>query len=175
MRSMLKQMANGQWLTWKNAGFTLVEMMVTIVILLLVTMGGLAAYNGFNDKQKVSGAAQEFAVFLREAQKRIKSGDKPAGCGTNSLDDYRVTIQNSASPARIYAYCGGGTVLVDSFTLPSGLSFGLTSSPMTVIFSGLTGGASPASVFKVRMGNQIIYQIDVEAGGVISEPIDVSP
>jgi prepilin-type N-terminal cleavage/methylation domain-containing protein len=65
-----------------NSGFTLIELMISVLIISLLVGGGIAAYNDFNDKQKVIAAGKEYSIILRSAQKRIKSGEKPdSGCG----------------------------------------------------------------------------------------------
>lgn len=84
-------------------GFTLIELIVVTTIIALLTGGGIAAYNRFNEKQILEQAALDLKSNLRVAQNRALSGEKPTGCST--LDGYRASFLTASY--NFQAICGG--------------------------------------------------------------------
>lgn len=91
-------------------GFTLIELVVSVAIMGILVGGGIAAYRTFNTKQLVINAGKEYVQLLRVAQKKAKSGEKPAGCTT--LSGYRVSVLANGSRVSTYVLCDGGDVVI---------------------------------------------------------------
>lgn len=74
----------------RSLGFSLVELMVTVTIMLALTGGGIAGYLNLRSRQNLVNAGKEVEQLLRSAQKKARVGDKPSGC-TGALTGYRVS------------------------------------------------------------------------------------
>lgn len=144
------------------AGFTLIELMVSVTVMGILVSGGIAAYRRFNDRQRVFSAGKEFVQILRQAQKRAKSGDKPdAGC--IKLDGYRVAT--NTSQVLTYALCDGAQYdLISEKNFEADITF---QPNVTYDFLVLAGGVNGAGI--VQMGIPTVqYEIEVTLAGSIS-------
>lgn len=87
-------------------GYTLVEILVVAVIIALLTGAGLAAYGRFDRVRKIEQSALNFAMFLREQQKKADNGMRPSSC-ILPVSGYQVEAQNEQNQALSWADCGG--------------------------------------------------------------------
>ena len=144
-------------------GFTLVEMLIAVSILLLLMGGGIAAYLNFNERQSTVNAGRDLMLLMRAAQKKARSGDKPTGC--DRLQSYSVVAPRYSSIVTLSAICANGSYSVETLTMPSGVSSQL---PLSMQFAVLHGGVANAG--DVRVGSSsLYYEFTVEDGGTISE------
>ncbi len=158
-------------ISFNRAGFTLLEMLVTVTIMLIITGGGIAGYIQFNERQTLRSTAKTIQTILRTAQKRAQVGDKPTGC--EKLLAYGVQLSSSSSDLVLYAYCeNSGTstsvnVPIDE-SIPSKIA---VSSDHNIRFRVLHGGVEHIT------GNEFIilnlgskrYRFEVTTGGEISQ------
>lgn len=86
----------------KTAGFTLIELMITMVIVVLLLGGSLAAYLSFNRSQSMQNDARQVLSELNRARTMAASQQYPAGCislngvnvaGVAGGTDIKVTTQ----------------------------------------------------------------------------------
>ena len=154
-------------------GFSLIELMVTITIMVLVLGGGIAGYMTFNDKQTVLEATNQLKTYLHKAQSQAKSG-KIISCAT-PLIGYRVTVDTGSSPneVSIEERCYNGTESgvagqATTHPLPSGVT---VSNNVDVIFKVLHGGVIGADggLDIVVSGSNRNYTFTLKKGGEISE------
>lgn len=76
-----------------RGGFTLIEVLVTVVVIAIVTGIGIASYRRFDSSRKVEAAAMDFGTFLRSAQKKADSGERPDFCEPDlKLEGYTVSV-----------------------------------------------------------------------------------
>jgi prepilin-type N-terminal cleavage/methylation domain-containing protein len=147
-----------------TSGFTMIELLVAITILLLLLGSGIASYVRLNDKQTLVTNGRKLQLYFRTAQKRARVGDKPTGCV--NLTGYSVVAAAvDAAVVQLNAICTNATYLDDSFTLPAGVA------PQTAInvqFKVLQGGASPPSTITLT-GSGKSFSFTIGAGGDISE------
>lgn len=143
-------------------GFTLIEMIVSISILLLVLGGGMAAYINFNDKQTLQAATRRVEVILRTAQKRARSGDTPAGC--DQLESYSVSIVSGSQTVTTTANCSNTDIITSTETLPSII---VVPSNAQVIFSRGAGGVLGDGVLDFQIEG-VAYQVTISSGGGIN-------
>jgi len=80
-------------------GFTLIELMVVISIVLILIVGAVAKYNEYSEKEKVRQAALKFMTDVRLAAAKATSGVKPSVCSTNTLTGYKLEFPVSCSNA----------------------------------------------------------------------------
>lgn len=102
----------------KNAaaceGFTLLELLIVSVIMLIVTGGSIAALATFQDRQRALVAAKSVQQMMWSGQTKARVRESPSGC--NPLNGYRVLV--STSNVQLHAVCNG--VLFDHDTATSG-------------------------------------------------------
>src|SRR4030042_4247797 len=99
----------------EKPGFTLIEILVAVTIILLLTSIGVASYNRFNDKRKVEKITKELETNLRYIQGKATSNEKDctaAVCdcsGANYvLTGWYADFTNLLAPT-YYGDCSGVT------------------------------------------------------------------
>jgi len=146
-----------QLLAPTSKGFTLVELMVTITIIVLLAGVGAAGYINFNKTQALKSAANDLKNNLRLVQSKALAQEKPAGCV--NFEGYRL----NTSSYFMVALCDGVELGSSRkfFSLPSNVSL----SPAQVDFSVLTGEVTPATI-TVSLGSSDLT-VSVSATGKI--------
>ncbi len=97
----------------KSQGFTLIELMVVITIMLLVTGSAIAGYIRFSDRREVQESARQVQQLFVLAQQKASVREVPQSCLTNNfpLRAYRVSISNTTPPvASLIGICVDNTV-----------------------------------------------------------------
>lgn len=146
-------------------GFTLIEMLVTITIMLLLVGGGLASYLQFDQRQGVITAADQVEVLLRSAQKKARVGDKPSGCDT--LQGYSVDLTSGNGDINLVANCLVGGAPQDITVTTEQLRATVTAaSTVSIQFNVLAGGVTGAGTVDIQK-NDLRYQLEVTQGGEI--------
>ncbi len=119
-------------------GFTLIEIIVSVALLLLMSGLFIANYTGFNSSQTVKQAASTLIRNLQHIRTKAASGAKPAGCDT--LIGYIVKFPNTATYTA-QAVCQVGEMNeITTYSLPAGVMF--FSAPDAITFYALDRGAS---------------------------------
>lgn len=148
----------------KKNGFTLLELMISVTIMMLMVGLGLASFITFNERQQLTGAAKELQEFFRSAQTRARTGDIPEGCG--AFSGYNVQMAIDSSSAQMFAICSNGNVLRAEKSLTGG------SRPQNAInmtFLNLKGGVNNASVVVLGLpSGDLTYSFRVTEGGEIT-------
>lgn len=151
-------------------GFTFIELLVVMGIIILTSTGGLVSYRSFNQRQQLVAAGKQVHQALRTAQTKAQVGDKPDGCGAEALTAYGVTGTLSGRTVRIQAHCGSsGPITVKTFDLNSSVSF---TSSFDVRFNNLYGGtnqSSDTSIVVFQTSTSKNYRITVFPAGAISD------
>lgn len=154
-------------------GFSFIEMIMTVSVFILLTIGGTISYREFNRNQQVIQSAKNTQQLLREAQKKARVGEKPSGC--ESIRGYEVRGRTNSSTVELYAMCQEGTNIIQLLVNTVELSgnAGL-SSDLTVRYKVLTGGASWSGNVTVQVPKYPAqathrYQFEIDSGGSISE------
>lgn len=117
------------------SGFTLVELLVTAVIIITLTGFGLASWGRFRRKTLVESAAAELQSELRLTRSWALNGRKLiAGCSV--LDGYRVGVNNGN--LEIFICCQGNcNQLVKTIEINGDLTKNFSGFPIK--FLSLTG------------------------------------
>ncbi|MCB9813643.1 MAG: prepilin-type N-terminal cleavage/methylation domain-containing protein [Pseudomonadales bacterium] len=166
---------------YKILGFTLVEMIVTIAIMLVVTGGGIAAFINFNDKQNVQVAVKDLQTLLRSAQTKARVGEDAQLCNTvynNSLRGYRVFIGEGTNTAILSTSCASdkfdpadnrnyverSRITFDSSVTAKMLGDG----DVNIEFLSLLGGTDGTGTVVIS-GLTDVYQFEVSQSGEITE------
>ena len=109
------------------AGFTLIELVVSVGIMVVLTSVGIAGFLNFQETQTVQTAAYELRQFYVSAQSQARAKDKPGACGSNILSAFQVV--RSSNTFTQQALCSS-TVDRDSMTIDSTITIA-ASSPIT--------------------------------------------
>jgi type II secretory pathway pseudopilin PulG len=88
-------------------GYTLMELLVVIFLLISLSTVILLSNNGSKDVAKVNAAARKLEAVLTEAQSYGNSG-KACPPGSNNFDNGYGVFVSTTIPDRIIVYCGNG-------------------------------------------------------------------
>lgn len=168
----------------KQRGFTLIEMVVVVSIIVVTTGVALANFTRFNDRQQVLTTTDTIKTLIRSAQRKAQAQDTPAACtGSNPLQAYRVYI--TSSQLLMGANCGDKNGLdednppdgedvnialigdIQQFQIPSGLT---VHTNFDVRFWVLYGGVEiiDDAVVSISKGSYR-YEFGVSNSGEIAE------
>lgn len=148
-----------------KSGFTLLELLISVTIMMLLVGMGVASFITFNERQQLTGAAKELQEFFRSAQTRSRTGDIPAGCGAFSGYNVQMAIDNPS--VQMYAVCSTGNVLRSEKTL-TGAARPTVAVNMT--FLSLKGGVTNASAVVLKLpSGDLTYSFRVTEGGEITQ------
>jgi len=124
-----------------RSGFTLIEVLVTVAILLTLGVVVVVSLQGAKNNDDVTGTAREIAALLRQAQSDAMSQEQNASWGvyfsnaTNTAPFYALFINSYATSTIHGQYRLPSTVRYQSSFLPSGAT-------TSIIFAQITGAAS---------------------------------
>lgn len=148
-------------------GFTLIELIVSISILMLLVGGLLTSYNNYTQSQLIKQTAQTVKANVRLAQSKALSGVKPAS-GCTELVGYTLTFTQLTYSFQ--AECTEGLVgSVTQISLPQSVSFSPV--PASFTFGVLTRGLvnQPNAITMTISGFSKTYQLTVEPNGVVTD------
>lgn len=150
-----------------RSGFTLIEIIVVVSIMLLMMGGGIATYTAFRSGKIAQRQARLVSDLLDEARHSAISGEKPTDCGANSLTGYSVAL--NPDNAVMTAVCAGGTPPSKTRQLTDAT---ISSNVATITFKVLTGGAVDAVVDVCADSH--LFRITVTSAGNVTEPAEVA-
>jgi prepilin-type N-terminal cleavage/methylation domain-containing protein len=150
----------------KQSGFTLIELIVVVSIIIILSGMSLAAYFQFSQNQAAVNDARSLETMLRRVQAMAKNLIYPAGC--SGLTGYR--IYNSCSgedcqsvSAEAVCAVGGSFMVIDNEKVFEKASF---AQAINVMFDAGSGNVSSPTTFQLsNIGNSTI-SID-ENGNII--------
>lgn len=90
------------------SGFTLVELVIVVVIMMLVFGAGMANMRGFQRRRVLDSATSRIVSHLRLAQQLAMSGAKPSSC-TGTLEGV-LFVRLDGTRYNIVARCRNGAV-----------------------------------------------------------------
>lgn len=104
-----------------NSGFTLMEIMITIVVISIMFSVGVASYISFNNTQLSKSALSNLKNDLRSIESNTNSGVKPIVCGANIFTGYKVVyIDKNSYKSQIICNAPHDD---RTFILPTGIEF----------------------------------------------------
>lgn len=152
-------------------GFTLIELVVVIALILMIFIGAIANYNEYGDKERVRQAALTFKGDVRLALTKATSALKPAGCAV--LTSYELVFPNTCDTAcyEITAVCSTSRGEAVRVTLPNGVHGTSTNSPIN--FLPLTNGTDLTDDATITFTGVSSYTatVSITKSGSISEQL----
>lgn len=143
-------------------GFTLIELIVTITIIVIITVSGLVSYFVFDSKQKTLNEARDFVSLLDKARSSAMTLEYPATC--TGLRSYRVSDGDSAGYLKVEAVCASGTVLVEEKKI-----FQATDPDINVDVSFL------AQTGFLESGVELVIRLTSRDTGSVSRTVTIDP
>lgn len=125
-------------------GYTLIEILVSLLVVSTIFSAALVSFRDFSRRQNVTAGARQLRVDLRLAQNQTLAGNKPVGCGVfDSIQFRRV----SNSTYVIEARCSGPalTAVIGTKQMPNGSLMSTFSPTNTIVFKALADGTNLTS------------------------------
>jgi type II secretory pathway pseudopilin PulG len=155
-------------LRFLQRGFTFIELLVVLTIVILTSTGGVVSYRTFNQRQQLIQSGKQLYQSLRIAQTKAQVGEKPDVCAANGVTAYGITGSSGGRTIVTQAHCGSAQT-TSSLPLDDSVAF---SSSFDVRFMTLYGGvnsSSPVVIRLVHAASAKQYQVTVTPGGGISD------
>lgn len=154
---------------FSEKGFTLLEMLMSTLVMGLLVGGAIAAYTRMATRNAVANTGGDFVVVMRDVQKRAQSGEKPQQCvdAGGKLLGWSIAIKSETSYI-IGAECEGFTdpVSEEEFYLSEGIVFDQWSLVGKIVFEVLSGSASTNKTVIIKdTGGDYNYQISISTSG----------
>lgn len=141
-----------------NKGFTLIEILVTITIMIILAAGAMALYSFFQTEQVLESVKTELIQQMRYQQERAK-----AGIGGTSYGVYFSGSNYTLYQGQNYAARNPASDIVHS--LPAGFVF---SGYQEVTFLLHQGSASPTGTLTIeKLSTNTSVTIQVNSVGLI--------
>lgn len=131
-------------------GFTLIELMVTVTIIVLVTGASMAAYLTFNENRQLDNDARAFNTLISKIRSKATFLEYPDGCtGLNNfvlqIEDNTQGIKNKVT---YYASCVSGNSENISEEILSGSEF---TANFSIVFEPSTGNIQTGESVEVTI------------------------
>lgn len=149
-----------------NYGFTFLEILVVIVIIVLFSTMAVGGYTAFNENKKVDADTNQLISTLELAKKKSRAGDKSGLTqgGTDysncDLDGYTVSITSSVAYelrasvcANTSGLCSIGSGCTDVTIMSYSLSPSMNMTPTTGSVSFTGGGLAVSGVSSITITN----------------------
>lgn len=147
-------------------GYTLIELLIVFSIIGILLGVGIVAYNDFNKRQTLKGAALTLKNDLRAAQNKALAGEKPPG-GCTVLDGYEVGFTATGYSFRAKCSPGPSYGTATTVNLPTGVN--LTISPAgSVLFKVLSQGVDAGRTICLSGFNRT-YKLSVTTSGELKD------
>lgn len=145
---------------FNNKGYTIIELLIVITVLVVITSFGFAGYNNFNQSQTLDQAAISVENALRDAQNRTITGVKDctqcqigAVCGDSddrALEYWQVVPTLNGQTYTISGKCVSNATTFGTInaSLPTLMQF--TNPAQTVRFMPVLQRSATASTIRIR-------------------------
>ena len=154
-----------------SQGFTLIELMATMVVGIILLATGGATYFSFQERQEAEKVATELQRFAVQTRARARSQDKE-GCPSTSVVGYSLIIDPASQQVTSTGFCGTGKYTaipggdVASYTIPAPVD--VVFDGTTVVDAGVITSTRQVEFFSLMGGATVAHDthIDISRGGV---------
>lgn len=152
----------------RPAGFTLIELIVSVAILSIVSAIGIAGFISFQDNQKVLSAAKEVQQLYVDAQVKARVKETPGSC-TNPLQSYVVKYTSSSRKFSLHARCPGEQAERD-YAIITDSSISMNNVPASVEFPTQYGDTGRSGDLTMCFTNgSDMYQFSITKNGQVGD------
>ncbi|KKT40607.1 hypothetical protein A3K29_04310 [Candidatus Collierbacteria bacterium RIFOXYB2_FULL_46_14] len=96
----------------KTTGFTLIELMIVMAMIVLMAGGSIAAYLRFNTNQQIVNDARQLIAELSKARSSAATLQYPLGCtGLTGINVRSTVIDSNLVGLESTTLCGSGNVI----------------------------------------------------------------
>jgi prepilin-type N-terminal cleavage/methylation domain-containing protein len=151
-------------------GFTLIELILSIIIIGMFSGASIATYHTFNEQKKLETDTKKFESILELARKKAIVGEYSQCSG--SLQSYSIAFDASVDSPTAYSFnenCSSPTTLETYDLSPNDVFSSVSSSE--IFFPLLKGGITGSAVTIIIKNTSLnkCYQLIIDPSGVINE------
>ena len=151
-----------------NKGFTFIELIIVVFVLLLFTGLTIANYGNFNEEKKLEDELKRLSSVLHLARTKAVAADAdPNLPACADFKGYYATI--SAASYKLERSCAGTPDEVQTYSLPANI---ISKTTLQILFKPLNAGTDLPSVTTVTLRNNILdkcIDIQISPSGTIKE------
>lgn len=148
----------------KQAGYTLIEILIVLSIIVIFSALSLAYYREFDEQRKLDAEAKQLIDVLNLASKKSSSADLSSNPNCSDFQGYRVKIQNTTT-YRLQFKCGISYSNIQSYTLRTGLNL----SGPNVLFEPLSAETNSSTVTITNTVTSKCINIQINPVGTVEE------
>ncbi|HRN96584.1 MAG TPA: type II secretion system protein [Candidatus Levybacteria bacterium] len=151
--------------THKQAGFTLLELMVVITMSAVMAGGGLFAFTQYSRSQAFNQGIEQLKLAYDQARNNAISNVKPDVCNTTSvLRGYRVTLESDSISLITHCTIAGADIttsnMVKSQKLPPGVKLRNWGNCSGVEYQVITGNVAYRGTDSLPCPLEIYHEAD---------------
>ncbi len=155
-----------------GGGFTFIELIIVVAILMVLSLGVIVNYNSYTDRERVRQSGLTMKSDLRLVASKVNSGVKSTACTT--LVSYDVTFTTTCSDGRscytITPRCSNGLLTDEQMTVYLPKEVRLQSADQTIRFLPLSAGTDLTTDAGIKLGSfSTEYHIKISPSGTISD------
>lgn len=151
-------------------GFTLIEILIVITILIIMTVMAVPYFYSFQKKADLDSSAEKIISIIRIAQNKTRASEQGSQWGVrfeNNSDpnpDKYILFKGSSYISADETYSLSGNIEIYDISLAGG------GSGIDIIFNKLSGGTSQDGSISIRLKNDITKtrKISVQPSGQVS-------
>jgi prepilin-type N-terminal cleavage/methylation domain-containing protein len=156
-----------------HTGFTMIEMMIVMMIMIIFFGLGYANFRDFQRRQTLESVARMIRTDLTQAREYAFSGVKPAGCDV--LQHY-VFSRTLATQYQIRGNCANSSTPIKTVNLASGITITMNNSmPNPLRFMPISNGTNvpttctgTCAIRLTQTSSGNIIDINVTSTGIIN-------
>ena len=142
----------------KNAGFTLIEVLLSITAIAIIAGISIPVYQSFQNRNDLDIAATTFAQTIRRAQVLAQAADGDMNWGTRAQSG-SITLFKGVN------YEGRDTAYDEVFDMPSSI---IVSGTQEYVFTKFTGLPQTTGALTLTSMNNETRTITINANGMVS-------
>lgn len=154
----------------RPVGFTMIELVVTVGILVLLSGGAIVTYVDFRDRKQALADVRLIWDHLKKVRTKSMAVEVPTG--KLGVVNYEVVVGSDAIHTNVIVSDGTVADYVPVLNFSDGTE--ISSSVNPINFLAGSGSADGGAEITVCGINKFKYTIDINTIGIVSDPVYVS-